>query len=179
MDGSDRNPYSKTLIRNSIFIGTEYYEKKNFNLSSSIGILNAGGEGTFPYINISGEEIGEGSRITKLSYLSINTLANFKHTIGEKFTPFICAGPHFDMLVHKNENISWQGDRLNKYNYGLVFGGGIKIGLPNAQVGFRADYYLNLRKIAEIPAEQNYGATNISLNLFTINLMVCYTIPSH
>lgn len=178
IDGSDYNPYSKTLIRNSVFVGAEYYEKKNFNLSSSIGILNVGGEGTHPIINISGEVVGDRYQIAKLSYLSINTLANLKHTIGEKFTPFICAGPHIDMLVHKNEDMNRLGDGLNKYNYGLILGGGIKLGLPDVQVGFRADYYLNFNKIAELPVHQGSGGSNISLNAFTVNLMVCYRIPS-
>jgi hypothetical protein len=151
---------NKRLVAYSFFVGMDYLQHKNFNLSSNIGMLRKGGESMF-YNNWG---YGQGIKAT-LDYLSLNTTCDFQFPIEDKVIPFISFGPRVDLLLNP----------INEYctfNYGLLLGGGLKYPLSNKlQLGLRADYYLNFRDISKT------GQTRtVSDKTFTTNLVLGYRL---
>ena len=151
---------NKRLVGYSFFVGMDYLQHKNFNLSSNIGMLRKGGESMF-YTNWG---YGQGIKAT-LDYLSLNTTCDFQFPIEDKITPFISFGPRVDLLLNPiNE--------YNKLNYGLLLGGGLKYDLNNKlQLGLRADYYLNFKDISKTGQ-----ARTVSDKTFTTNLVLGYRL---
>ena len=151
---------NKRLVGYSFFVGMDYLQHKNFNLSSNIGMLRKGGESMF-YTNWG---YGQGIKAT-LDYLSLNTTCDFQFPIEDKITPFISFGPRVDLLLNPiNE--------YNKLNYGLLLGGGLKYDISNKlQLGLRADYYLNFKDISKTGQ-----ARTVSDKTFTTNLVLGYRL---
>lgn len=151
---------NKRLVAYSFFVGMDYLQHKNFNLSSNIGMLRKGGESMF-YTNWG---YGQGIKAT-LDYLSLNTTCDFQFPIEDKVIPFISFGPRVDVLLNPISE-------YNKINYGLLLGGGLKYPLSDKlQLGLRADYYLNFRDISKT------GQTRtVSDKTFTTNLVLGYRL---
>lgn len=151
---------NKRLVAYSFFVGMDYLQHKNFNLSSNIGMLRKGGESMF-YTNWG---YGQGIKAT-LDYLSLNTTCDFQFPIEDKVIPFISFGPRVDVLLNPISE-------YNSFNYGLLLGGGLKYPLSDKlQLGLRADYYLNFRDISKT------GQTRtVSDKTFTTNLVLGYRL---
>lgn len=151
---------NKRLVGYSFFVGMDYLQHKNFNLSSNIGMLRKGGESMF-YTNWG---YGQGIKAT-LDYLSLNTTCDFQFPIEDKITPFISFGPRVDVLLNPISE-------YNSFNYGLLLGGGLKYPLSDKlQLGLRADYYLNFTDISKT------GQTRtVSDKTFTTNLVLGYRL---
>jgi hypothetical protein len=151
---------NKRLVAYSFFVGMDYLQHKNFNLSSNIGMLRKGGESMF-YSNWG---YGQGIKAT-LDYLSLNTTCDFQFPIEDKVIPFISFGPRVDVLLNPISE-------YNSFNYGLLLGGGLKYPLSDKlQLGLRADYYLNFRDISKT------GQTRtVSDKTFTTNLVLGYRL---
>jgi len=151
---------NKRLVGYSFFVGMDYLQHKNFNLSSNIGMLRKGGESML-YTNWG---YGQGIKAT-LDYLSLNTTCDFQFPIEDKVVPFISFGPRVDVLLN---SIS----EYNTFNYGLLLGGGLKYPLSDKlQLGLRADYYLNFRDISKTGQ-----ARTVSDKTFTTNLVLGYRL---
>lgn len=151
---------NKRLVGYSFFVGMDYLQHKNFNLSSNIGMLRKGGESMF-YTNWG---YGQGIKAT-LDYLSLNTTFDFQFPIEDKITPYISFGPRVDVLLNPISE-------YNSFNYGLLLGGGLKYPLSDKlQLGLRADYYLNFTDISKT------GQTRtVSDKTFTTNLVLGYRL---
>jgi len=148
------------LVGYSFFVGMDYLQHKNFNLSSNIGMLRKGGQALL-YSNWG---YGQGIKAT-LDYLSLNTTCDFQFPIEDKRTPYISFGPRVDILLNPISE-------YNKINYGLLLGGGLKYDINNKlQLGLRADYYLNFKDISKT------GQTRtVSDKTFTTNLVLGYRL---
>ena len=151
---------NKRLVGYSFFVGMDYLQHKNFNLSSNIGMLRKGGQALL-YSNWG---YGQGIKAT-LDYLSLNTTCDFQFPIEDKRTPYISFGPRVDILLNPISE-------YNKINYGLLLGGGLKYDINNKlQLGLRADYYLNFKDISKT------GQTRtVSDKTFTTNLVLGYRL---
>jgi opacity protein-like surface antigen len=151
---------NKRLVGYSFFVGMDYLQHKNFNLSSNIGMLRKGGQALL-YSNWG---YGQGIKAT-LDYLSLNTTCDFQFPIDDKITPYTSFGPRVDVLLN---SIS----EYNKINYGLLLGGGLKYDInKKLQLGLRADYYLNFKDISKT------GQTRtVSDKTFTTNLVLGYRL---
>jgi len=151
---------NKRLVGYSFFVGMDYLQHKNFNLSSSIGMLRKGGQALL-YSNWG---YGQGIKAT-LDYLSLNTTCDFQFPIEDKITPYISFGPRVDVLLNPISE-------YNKINYGLLLGGGLKYDInKKLQLGLRADYYLNFKDISKT------GQTRtVSDKTFTTNLVLGYRL---
>ena len=91
------------------------------------------------------------------------------------------AGPRVDLLYSYDRHIRSISDinALNKVSAGLLLGGGCTVNIQNFQVGLRADYYLNLNKVADwSPTPTNLGG-QIKSNTITLNLSVGYRLNQH
>ena len=86
---------NKRLVAYSFFVGMDYLQHKNFNLSSNIGMLRKGGQSML-YTNWG---YGQGIKAT-LDYLSLNTTCDFQFPIEDKVIPFISFGPRVDVLLN-------------------------------------------------------------------------------
>jgi len=151
---------SKRLVGYSFFVGMDYLQHRNFNMSSNIGMLRKGGQALL-YSNWG---YGQGIKAT-LDYLSLNTTCDFQFPIEDKITPFISFGPRVDVLLNPI-------GEYNKLNYGLLLGGGLKYDLSNKlQLGLRADYYLNFKDISKTGQ-----ARTVSDKTFTTNLVLGYRL---
>ena len=151
---------NKRLVGYSFFVGMDYLQHKNFNLSSNIGMLRKGGQSML-YTNWG---YGQGIKAT-LDYLSLNTTCDFQFPIEDKVMPFISFGPRVDVLLNPISE-------YNKLNYGLLLGGGLKYDInKKLQLGLRADYYLNFKDISKT------GQTRtVSDKTFTTNLVLGYRL---
>ena len=171
-------PYDDVLIGYSVTAGIDYLDSKYFNLSSNLGLIRKGGKELVTYMNSSGEPIGEGIDRAKLDYFTVNTTIDIKLPVNDKLIPFISIGPRFDYLI--KHSIDFQGvnemGELNKYNVGLIFGGGMKYDLSKFQIGLRADYYMNFIKVAEWPAQGDNSWGEIDDRTFSLNLIVGYKL---
>ena len=176
---SDNSVYDQSLIGYSLFLGLEYLNKTYFNLSSSIGLIRKGGKDEFDLTTPTGEPTGETIiEKPKLEFVSINTVIDLKYPATEKLFPFISAGPRFDFLISKSEHFDSLDEMkaVNSSAFGFLFGGGFKYELSKVQIGIRADYYLELNKLAEWPAEPGNLGGEVRTKTFTINLMIGYII---
>jgi len=151
---------NKRLVGYSFFVGMDYLQHKNFNLSSNIGMLRKGGQALL-YSNW-----GYGQGISaSLDYLSLNTTCDFQIPIEDKVMPFISFGPRVDLLLNPISE-------YNKFNYGLLLGCGLKYDINNKlQLGLRADYYLNFKDISKTGQ-----ARTVSDKTFTTNLVLGYRL---
>ncbi|MCF8391437.1 MAG: hypothetical protein K9H12_12135, partial [Bacteroidales bacterium] len=122
INGTEIKGFTEPLIGQNIFIGTDYWNKKFFNLSTNLGYINKKGEDGYWYTSPYGS-----SYITNkvdITYLTINTYFDLKFPILNTFYPYVSFGPRLDYLV-KNENEA-NMEILTSYAIGLSMGGGLK-----------------------------------------------------
>lgn len=163
---------NKNLVGIPISIGLDYFQKKHFSLSSSLGMLKKGGTVTLkapqqvitPGISIGDVSLSDQKTMVNLDYLSFNTTCDFSYPLENNITPFIGLGPRIDLLLDN-------ADIYNKYSYGLLFGGGLKYNIKKIQVGLRFDYYLNFNDIYKT---EQYGT--LRDKTFTTNLIIGYRL---
>ncbi len=174
INSTDTNLFNKILVGYSVFAGCDYLEKKYFNLSSNIGLIRKGGKDKLDLINVSGENMGEQTVKATMDYITVNTTFDLKYPIKDKIIPYISLGPRFDYLMAHSKEINDldNSDELNKYNVGLILGGGVKYNLSKIQLGIQAHYYLNFEKIAD---KNNMGGS-VKDNTFIINLTIGYRL---
>jgi len=176
--GSASFGYDNNIVGHSLFLGVDYYNKKHFNLSSNIGVIKKGGKEKVYFTDNSGVVINSNTEKALLEYLSVYTIVDFKYPENDKLSPFISAGPRLDILIDYNkhfDSLDQLGD-LNKLSVGFILGGGVKYQLNKLEVGFRIDYYLNLNKVADWPAETNRLSGSVSDRTFTTNFTIGYRI---
>ena len=171
--------YKETLIGYSFFAGMDYFDKKYFNFSSNIGMIRKGGKDEIQLTDQYGELTGQ--TITEkptLDYLSINTMIDLKYPIKEIVSPFISFGPRFDYLVSSSKHFDTlkEIDELKSTSIGLLLGGGLKYDISSLQFGLRADYYLDFTKVANWTIENTGNGGEVTVNTFTINLIIGYRL---
>ncbi|MDY0198585.1 MAG: outer membrane beta-barrel protein [Tenuifilaceae bacterium] len=174
----DLEPFNETLIGYSVFTGVDYFDKKFFNLSSNLGVVQKGGKGTITFTTATGEPIEEKNEKAELGYFTVNTTLDIKYPIKDKITPFISVGPRFDYLASYSKVFNGLNeiDELKKYSIGLILGGGIKYDLSKIQIGLRADYYLNFEKVADWPLQTENLGGEINDRTITLNLTIGYRL---
>jgi opacity protein-like surface antigen len=171
--------YTKTLIGYSVFAGIDYLDKKDWNLSSNIGLLRKGGKQEFQLTNTDGIPTDK-SIVEKatLDYLSINTMLDLKFTIHERFCPFVSFGPQLGYIVAASKHFDGlkNDDWLNKTSYGLLLGGGLKYTMSKIQMGLRTDYYYDFTKVADWTTKVLNGGGTITSKTSSISLIVGYKL---
>ena len=149
--GSNEWKYNnESLIGYSFLVGLDYLNNTNFNLSSNIGLIKKGGK-----VIAIAENSADRILDVSLDYLTLNTTCEFKYQLKNKVTPFISYGPRLDMLLNELYLTTY-----NRFNYGLLLGGGIKYDINKIQLGFRLDYYFNFNKINMTRTEVFAGIIN-------------------
>ncbi|MCD4665529.1 MAG: outer membrane beta-barrel protein, partial [Bacteroidales bacterium] len=128
--------------------------------------------------NAQGEPVVERINKANLDYLSVNTTLDIKFPVKDQLFPFISIGTRFDYLINHSQEFDGlkELDEQSQFSYGFILGGGIKYQISKIQFGLRGDYYLNLKKIAEWPAEPENLGGEISDKTIIINLIVGYII---
>jgi len=168
--------FRQSLVGYSIFAGVDYLDKRFFNLSSNVGMIRKGGR--LEYLRY--VELGSPSSIYKakatLDYLSVNTTIDFKYRTGNPITPFISLGPRFDYLLNSDLHFKSLKDiiALKSASIGLILGGGLIYEICDFQFGLRADYYLDLTKVADWTIE--YDGKEISVKTYTLNMSIGYRL---
>lgn len=156
---------NKELIGYTFSVGADYLNEKYYNLSSNLLLLKKGGKVSAKREN---ELDIDRNLDLNLDYLSLNTTFELKYPLKNKITPFLSYGPRIDMLLNKNYLINY-----NKYNYGLLIGGGLKYDMEKIQIGLRTDYYINLKVINK---ENTHSFGIINDRTFTCNFTVGYKL---
>ena len=174
LGNSDFGSYDKVKIGSSTFVGIDYLDKTYFNVSSNLGFITKGGKETINIRDESGIILSEKVEKASLNYVSLNSTFNIKYPIKEKIIPFVSLGPRVDYLLSYSNDFDCieDIDALNKINYGLIVGCGVKYDFQKIQLGVRADRYVNINKIADWQvAPENVGGS-ITDNTFSINASV-------
>jgi opacity protein-like surface antigen len=158
-DGKGKQPidplkeFKEPFTGYSIFIGVDYLNRKNYNLSSNLGYITKKGEHSFQSLRPNG-----GSDLitykTDLGYLSLNTTVDLKYPVRDLLIPYVCFGPRLDYLISDKSESRWK--ILKPYVFGMTLGGGIKYNLSKMQIGLRFDQYLNFNKNSELGLVTSY-----------------------
>ncbi|MDN5205711.1 outer membrane beta-barrel protein [Fulvivirgaceae bacterium BMA10] len=185
-DNFSQDRYDEQLVGFATSIGLDYLEKKHFNLSTGMVFLTKGGKGE-QVINITQnpEDFSPLDPIPviptrlllshkpRLTYISINTVFEYKFPIKEKWSPFLGAGPRFDYVIAKSEHFNEleNADAFNSASVGILLAGGVKYQLSDLHLGIRCDHYLNFNDIADKPeTAQNGGFTKVGDQTFILAL---------
>ncbi len=160
----------------SFFLGLDYSERNNFNLSSNAGFIRKGGSEVLPKTDIDGNVLGEAKLQVITDYLSLNTMVDVNFPVGNTVWPYMSVGPRLDFLVGYNEQIQVvdEAGELNSMVFGLITEAGLKVNLDVVQLGIRANYYLDFTKIAKWDNGLSQG--DISANVFTLNFSLGYRL---
>lgn len=148
-------PQDEAVINSSVFLGLDYYDKRNFNFSSKIGYMSKKHNGLV-YFPCGANGACQGKSVTVLNYVSINTAINLKYPTRSGIVPFIAVGPRMDILVANNSNAFSYFDTqygVNQIQYGCVLGFGVKYEVSNVQIGLRTDFLLNFNSTSELKFE--------------------------
>ncbi len=145
--------YTEKLNGKNIFLNIDYWNKKYFNLSGSLGFISKSGSNLYKYYRENYGYITTSSE-SNLSYLSVNSTLNFKYPIW-KFIPFINGGPRIDYLI-SNKNKSSRMGIINSTIVGLTAGAGLKYCISSIQIGLQYDHHINFNKVAQLPKRPTY-----------------------
>ncbi len=163
---TSRYPFDKTIIGYSALVGIDYLNKKNFNLSTNIGVIKKGGSDNVQYTDASGNPLYIKKTTISLNYISFNTTAELKYPIAGKLIPFIGMGPRLEYLTTSSILNTYNRGEVNKFSYGILLGAGIKYNLSRIQFGLRGDYLVNFNKIVEVKAyDRTVTDRTIALNV--------------
>ena len=170
--------YDETLIGFSILAGVDYLDKKYYNLSSNIGFIQKGGKSTITFVTETPDPVFEDLEIGKLNYISVNTLVDFKYPILDKVIPYLSIGPRIDYLVSYNDGFKTLNEinKLEKLNFGMLIGSGLKCNLDKWQLGLKADYCLNFNNIVEWSSSDTNLGGSISDKTWLLNLTIGYRL---
>lgn len=173
--------YNKHKIGYSVFAGLDFLDHRYYNLSCNFGLINKGGKDDEVIRDAEGEYVTASELVINMDYVSANTVVNFKYPILNKIIPFFSIGPRLDYLIKYKDDFKGLNEiekmgELNKLNYGLLIGGGIKYSLSKFQFGLRADYLLNFVKIAKGNSENSNKGLVIKDNTAMFNFMIGYRL---
>lgn len=170
--------FNNRMIGYSAFLGADYMDNRNVNLSSNIGWIRKGGRDKILYTNEYGVGAGTVDQDATLDYISANTTVDLKYPIQDKIIPFISVGPRIDFLVAHNSyfDVIKDANELKSVSFGLLLGVGVKYDLSDFQFGLRADYCMNFTKIADWSSETNRIAGQINDKTLLINLTFGYKL---
>lgn len=153
----------------AFLLGVEYLERGEFNIASNIGIFRKSGgfannffKGSFSY--------DEG-----LTYLTINSLAEYKFKRWNRIKPFLSLGPRLDIVVH-NDPFFEQLSQFNKYAFGLNCGGGVKYLIDPIVIGVRVDYYQNFTTIGRLPDNADHDGGEVEDLTPVLSLVIGYML---
>ncbi|MDR2908063.1 MAG: PorT family protein [Bacteroidales bacterium] len=164
--------HDKTLVGYSVFAGMDYFDRTYFNISSNIGLIRKGG-----MHDVSLSEQSETDKLT-LSYLSVNTTADFKYPVAKIYYPFVSIGPRLDYLAKHSQHfdIVESVNGFNAVSVGMILGAGVKVNTGNFQFGLRADYYLNFNPVADWENQSPDSSGKITGQTFTVSLSIGYKL---
>ena len=167
--------FKDVFIGNSAFLGIDYLFKNNYNLSTNIGYVEKGGRNEVAEVDDNGIPTGKSILSeAQLNYYSFNTTVEYNYPLTDNFKPYFFGGPRIDYLYDYSQDFNdlKSYDDLNLISYGCTFGAGFKITVSKIFLGVKAEYYLNLNKIASWDANQTLKAGNITDETFNVMLML-------
>jgi len=176
---SDNQVFNKSIVGVDALLGIDYLNFKYFNLSSNFGYIQKGGSGTILVTTIQNPE--EEATIdvkTLLHFITANTIFEAKVPIIKFITPFIHAGPRLDYLLSYKEDVNMlKGfedlNKLNKFIYGLIVGGGIDFKISKIKLGVTFDFYWNFNRLVDYISSSGFK-NQIYDKTFTLNAQIDY-----
>lgn len=177
---------SNTLFDKEYFgfittFGVDYLQKKFFMLSSNIGYVNIGGNGTVLAVDPIHPMNDKMIDIrTTLHFFTSNTLALFKFKIGKSISPFIGFGPRLDYLVKYKEDAGLlvQFDdikNLNKMQYGFIGVAGINYNMNKFRIGLEFQYNYTFTKLVNFTSQWNVK-NELSVRYYNVAASIGYKI---
>ncbi|MCD8267121.1 MAG: PorT family protein [Parabacteroides sp.] len=180
--GLERNQlFNKFVIPFQGSIGIEYLDKKNFNLSSSIGYLRMGGKEKIYQYN--GPDPANASLVDQkyfIDYLTINTLFNLKRSV-HRLTYYLGVGPRVDFKtgvreagVESMEYIDGKQPEVNSAVFGLKCEAGIWYALDDRfRLGANIGYLPSFTKAWISPVVSDI---TMATRAFTLGLTLGYAL---
>lgn len=148
----------------SIFAGYDYWEHKNYYLSSEMGYVRKGGKEYFSR----NTETPEVELSDYWDYLQLNTTLRLKYPYRNSHV-FIGLGPKLDFLVSskdfKDEIFSNVGYQMHSVSYGAKIEAGFVKDLKKVRIGLNGSYFLNINGMGK--SEYNKLNNNTFLIMFS------------
>lgn len=155
------------IVSYSVFAGYDYWEHKNYYLSSELGYVRKGGRENFSR----NTETPEIELSDYWNYIQLNTTFRFRYPYKNSHV-FIGLGPKLDFLISskdfKNEIFSNVGYQMHSVSYGAKLEAGIVEDFKRVRIGLNGSYFLNINGVGK----SDYNKLNN--NNFLIMLSVGY-----
>lgn len=178
---TDNTVFEKGYIGFMTVAEINYFHRKIFDVSSSVGYIKTGGKGTVLTIDYNHPNFTKTiDTETLLNFLTINTLGSLNFKMSEKVIPFVGFGPNISYLLSYKENTGLfsqleRDDKLNRLLYGAVFIGGINFSFNKFQIGVESQYTQLLNKPVNYTSQANVTNT-IDVKWFPVLVSVKYQI---
>ena len=173
--------FDKSVKPFQMSVGLEYWDKEQFNLSSSIGYLRTGGRNKV----VIGDEDGgildpDFKHKYFVDYLTVNTLFNIKQT-NHRQTYYFGIGPRLDFKVGSKDNsskgveyVNGKMPELNTVVFGLKCEAGIWFDLDDHfRLGANVSYLPSFTKAWTSPVAPDVTMTTRS---FTLGVSLGYVL---
>jgi hypothetical protein len=169
------------VIGTNASLGIEYWDRKYFNLSSSLGFIQKGGKDSIQLVFGPPEPIPLTFYKLRLNYLTVNTCAIVKIPVRDVITPYLLAGPRIDYLVSYKEDAAIikeyeDVDKINYLSYGFITGVGIKYKLDKVELGVVFNYLINLNNLVDFKWTSDGPTRKVSDNTYTLNFQIGYKL---
>jgi hypothetical protein len=148
METNKLNFFTKNFTSYANKIGVEYFEHKNFYISSNIGYTKRGGKDKILIVDTeSGEIVSENTISESWNLLNLNTTFRVKYNF-ENYIFYLGVGPFVDFLIGTNE---FSNSSFETYKAKTVLGG------VCPELGI--DYLLTDKILIGLNASSNYSFT--------------------
>lgn len=172
MPSSQNDILNKYIAKYYASVGCDYFEHKQFYLSSEVAYTSLGGRGDDAFINLTPVNILE-----SWDYLHINTTFRIRYFLNKTHLYLGC-GPKLDILMSSNDFKGlFFSDLIGYHMNKLSFGGKFEIGVAHdhkkIRLGLNASYLLN---IGSVGAGGDSGYLNFDRNVLLFALSIGYKL---
>lgn len=157
MSGAVKQIYKAPLLAPTFSTGIEYFQHKNFSISSDLYYYESGGK-------FSEEEYGNENLYTPIHisvwYLSYGSAFNF-YPLNKKLKLQLSLGPKIDYIRTSESAIPYgwidKSKKINKFSVGYTTGIGLYYKLNNRAIGVNMKYFGRMQKLSDVRASNNDG----------------------
>jgi len=163
----DLNILKQPITTYSALVGLDYWENKNFYLSSELGYLKKGGKEKNDFLPDDAHKIKE-----SWNFIHLNTTIRFRLRIEKDIHFFVGAGPKLDILISSKEfkNFIYKDYKMNTLSFGAKGEFGFTKDFNDIRTGINFSYLYDLGRAA------NSDFINLKNNAYMIMLSIGYNL---
>jgi hypothetical protein len=155
-------------------IGVDFFERKYYNVSATVGLTRKGGVGQHEE-TVWGGDIRKETFETRIDYVSMSLAFEGGYPI-HMVTPFVSAGPRFDYMTRFSQDQNRYMKEISPYNYsfGINVGGGFKFNYGKYLLGARYDHLYSFTPVHKLPGSFNDGDDIVTDRTYSVTAFIGY-----